>query len=208
MSPVTSPAKATTSPSILSQINEAKSQITRTQRLMLITGGVVTVTLVLGVVFIQLPWQEKRRQLSSSYSEEKERAELLQSIQRQRAELQGMEGKFLLEGGATGLASQLSQLAAQAGIQIESVTPQQEVTVEPYTRYQLEIVALSNLANTLRFLRAVEEHRPLLWVEQLDMGEPPEASVSFSSGDKTSLKTDDRQKIRLILGAVSRQKAS
>ena len=208
MSPAATPVKTTSSPSILAQINEAKSQINRTQQLLFVTVGVVILTVGIGVAAIQLPWQEKRQGLASRYSEEKERAELLLSIQKQRADLQDLEGKFLLQGGATGLAGQLSQLAAQSGLQIDSVTPQPEVVAEPYTRFQIEMMTTGNLANVLRFLRAIEEHRPLLWVEQLDMGELPSETVSsyMTETETTTPVVKDQQKVRFQIGAVTRQK--
>ena len=208
MSPAATPIKTISSPSILAQINEAKSQINRTQQLLLVTVGVVILTVGIGVAAIQLPWQEKRQGLASRYSEEKERAELLLSIQKQKADLQDLEGKFLLQGGATGLAGQLSQLAAQSGLQIDSVTPQPEVAAEPYTRFQIEMMTTGNLANVLRFLRAIEEHRPLLWVEQLDMGDlPSETASSFMTETETTTPAvKDQQKVRFQIGAVTRQK--
>lgn len=192
------PIKSSASSSILSQISAAQSQISRTQQLLLVTLGVGILTLAIGVVMIQAPWQERRQQLTSRTGEEKERSELLLSIQRQKADLQRIEGTFLLKGGAAGLASQISNLANQSGLQIDSVTPQLEVVVEPYTRFQLEILATGNLANVIRFLRTLEDHRPLLWVEQLDMGEPPAETFSQK----------DHQKIRFLIGAVARQKVS
>ena len=188
------------SSSILSQISAAKSQINRTQQLLLVTLGMGILTLAIGVLMIQVPWQERRQQLTSRTGEEKERSELLRVIQRQKADLQGIERTFLLKGGATGLASQISDLATQSGLQIDSVTPQPEIVTEPYTRFQLEILATGNLANLMRFLRTLEDHRPLLWVEQLDMEEHPTETSSSTA--------KDQPKIRLLIGAVALQKVS
>lgn len=196
-----SPAKAPSSSSILAQINEAKSQINRTQQLLLVTAGIVIITMAIGVSAIHLPWQEKRQSLASLYSEGKERSELLRAIQRQKTELQDLEGKFLLQGGATGLAGHISHVASQSGLQIDSVTPQPEGVAEPYTRFQIEIVAIGNLNNVLRFLRAIEEYRPLLWVEQMDLGESP------MEDEKATAKGKDQQKMRFQIGAVTRQRA-
>lgn len=209
MSPPAAPIKPS-SPSILAQINEAKSQIGRTQQLWLITLGVGILTLAAGITAIQLPWQEKRRQLTSRYSEEKERSELLAAIQRQKAELQGMEEEFLLQGGATGLTAQISDLAVQSSLQIDSVTPQPELMVEPYTRSQIEILATGRLADVLRFLRTLEEHRPLLWVEQMDLGEPPGefASGSETAGEEEPPPEGKQQQVRFLIGAVARQRNS
>jgi len=193
MSPAIAPTKSGASSSILSQFN-------RTQQLLLITLGMGILTLAIGVLMIQVPWQERRQQLISRTGEEKKRSELLRAIQRQKADLEGIERTFLLKGGATGLASQISDLATQSGLQIDSVTPQPEVVAEPYTRFQLEILATVNLANLMHFLRTLEDHRPLLWVEQMDMGEPSPEASSFTP--------KDQQKIRLLIGAVARQKVS
>ena len=155
MSPAIAPTKSGASSSILSQFN-------RTQQLLLITLGMGILTLAIGVLMIQVPWQERRQQLISRTGEEKKRSELLRAIQRQKADLEGIERTFLLKGGATGLASQISDLATQSGLQIDSVTPQPEVVAEPYTRFQLEILATVNLANLMHFLRTLEDHRPCL----------------------------------------------
>ena len=195
------PIKSGAASSVLSQISAAKSRINRTRQLLLVTLGMGLLTLAIGVVMIQVPWQERRRQMTFRTGEEKERSELLLVIQRQKADLKGIERTFLLKGGATGLAGQISNLAAQSGLQIDSVTPQPEVMAEPYTRFQLEILATGNLANLMRFLRTLEDHRPLLWVEQLDIGEPPTETFS-------SFTAKDQQKIRLLIGAVARQKVS
>jgi Tfp pilus assembly protein PilO len=172
----------------------------RTQQLLLITLGMGLLTVTIGFLMIQAPWQERRRQLTSRTSEEKERSDLLLVIQRQKADLEETEGTFLLKGGATGLASQISNLAAQSGLQIDSVTPQPEVVVEPYIRFQLEILATGNLANLMRFLRTLEDHRPLLWVEQLDVEE--------SSKGETLSTAKSEPRIRLLIGAVALQKGS
>ncbi len=202
--------KTASSPSILFQINEAKSQITRTQQFWALTLGIGLVTLAIGIVGIQLPWQEQRQRLAVQYREEKERSDLLLELQRQRIYLQKMENQFLLQGGATVLEGQLSQLATQSGLQIESVTPQPEVVAEPYTRFQIEIIATGNLNNILQFLRTVETHRPLLWVEQMDIGAPPtEVVPMMMAPEETSAnKQQDQQKVRFLVGAVTRQKTS
>ena len=211
MSPAV-PVKPGAAPSILSQIGEAKSQINRTHQLLFITLGMGILTLGIGVVMIQMPWQERRAQMTTLYGEEKERSELLLAIQRQKTELQGIEGKLLLKGGAPALASQISSLAAQSSLKIDSVTPQPEVVAGPYTRFQLEILATGNLANAILFLRTLEDYRPLFWVEQMDLGEPPAEAPSFSPfgtyDEKSSFQQKDQQKIRFLIGAVARQKAS
>ena len=207
MSPAT-PVKSDAPLSILSQISTVRSQIGPTQQLLLVTLGMGILTLAIGVVMIQMPWQERRQQLTSLYGEENERYELLLAIQRQKANLQEIEGAFLLKGGAPGLANEISNLANQTGLQINSIMPRPEVAADPYTRFQLEILATGNLANLIRFLKTLEDDRPLLWVEQLDMGGPLTETSSAVFDEKSVFQPKEQQEIRLLLGAVDRQKVS
>ncbi len=207
MSPAT-PVKSDAPLSILSQISTVRSQIDPTQQLLLVTLGMGILTLAIGVMMIQMPWQERRQQLTSLYSEENERSELLLAIQRQKANLQEIEGAFLLKGGAPSLANEISNLANQTGLQINSIMPRPEVAADPYTRFQLEILATGNLANLIRFLKTLEDDRPLLWVEQLDIGGPLTETSSAVFDEKSVFQPKEQQEIRLLLGAVDRQKVS
>ena len=207
MSPAT-PVKSDAPLSILSQISTVRSQIDPTQQLLLVTLGMGILTLAIGVMMIQMPWQERRQQLTSLYSEENERSELLLAIQRQKANLQEIEGAFLLKGGAPSLANEISNLANQTGLQINSIMPRPEVAADPYARFQLEILATGNLANLIRFLKTLEDDRPLLWVEQLDIGGPLTETSSAVFDEKSVFQPKEQQEIRLLLGAVDRQKVS
>ena len=207
MSPAT-PVKSDAPLSILSQISTARSQIDPTQQLLLITLGTGILTLAIGVMMIQMPWQERRQQLTSLYSEENERSELLLAIQHQKASLQEIEGAFLLKGGAPSLANEISNLANQAGLQINSMMPRPEVAADPYTHFQIEILATGNLANPIRFLKTLEDDRPRLWVEQLDMGELLTETPSAVFDEKSVFQPKNQQEIRLLIGAVDRPKVS
>lgn len=212
MSPVAAPAKRASSPSILSQIQDLKLS----QQAWLAALGVAGMTLAIGLLGIHLPWSEQRQRLAARYNEEKERSELLLSIQRQRGQMQAMESDLLLSGGgATGLAGQVSLLGAQSGLRIESVIPLADAAAEPYVRSLVEIVAFGDLAHLLRFLQAVEQHRPLFWVEQLEVGEVPGTfqpqGGAFGFGQLSGPSAQEipkEHKIRFVIGAVSRPKAA
>lgn len=206
------PEKAGAASPLLSQLKEARSQITRTQRALLLGGAIFGLALVAGIAVIQMPWQEQRKNLSMQVEQESERSELLLGIQRQRSELSTLEQKLLLDGGPTALTSQISRLAAEAGLRIESVTPQQELTLEPYTKYQLEVIASSNLLNLLRFIRSLENHEPQFSVDELEVGEfQSETSQPIIPFDTTlteqrSFQPPEQQRVRVLIGAVSRPK--
>lgn len=207
------PEKVSAANPLLSQLKEARSQITRTQRVLLLGGAIFGLALVAGIAVIQMPWQEQRKHLSMQVEEESERAELLLGIQRQRSELSTLERKLLLDGGPTALTRQVSRLAAEAGLRIESVTPQQELLVEPYTKYQLEVIASSNLLNLMRFIRSLENHEPQFSVDELEVGEfQSELGQSVIAFDTTlteqrSFQPTERQRVRVLIGAISKPEA-
>ena len=203
-----------TQPALASQLSDIRGRVTRTQWIWLMNTGICILTLAIGFMAVQTPWQDRRRQLQSQYAEEKEQTELLWGISTQRKELQKLEKSLLLEGGTTALTSQISRLASEAGLQIESVTPQPEFPIDPYLKYQIEILANSNLVNALRFLHSIETHQPLFWVDQLEIGEllvEPSttfAGISFGQESNTAEQVSDQHRIRLIVGALSRQRTS
>ena len=208
------PEKALSAGPLLSQLKEARSQITRTQRALLLGAGVFGLALALGIVMIQLPWQEQRKRLGTQAQEETERAELLLAIQRQRSELSTLERKLLLEGGLTALTGQVSRLAVDAGLRIESVTPEPEAPIEPYFKYQLEVIASCNLFNLLRFIRSLENHEPQFSVDELEVGEvQADSSQPIIPFDTTlsqpqSFQPPEVQRFRVLIGAISRPKTA
>ncbi len=208
------PEKPVSASPLLSHLKEARAQITRAQRVLLLGAGVFGLALVVGIVAIQLPWQEQRKRLSAQAQEETERAELLLAIQRQRSELSTLEKKLLLDGGLTALTSQVSRLAVDAGLRIESVTPEPEVLIDPYMKYQLEVIASCNLFNLLRFIHSLEGHEPQFSVDELEVGEfQAEVSPSIIPFDTTlsepqAFQAPEVQRLRVLIGAISKPKAA
>jgi Tfp pilus assembly protein PilO len=128
-------------------------------------------TALLGIRGIQAPWQQQRQQLERRYKEEVQRSELLSTILSQGSQLKKQEGELLLQGGLSLLTGEVMRLASKAGLQVESVGPQPEVQIGPYTRFQIQLVASSNFTDLLGFLRFLEQEGTLLEVDRLEIGE-------------------------------------
>ncbi|MBI3312205.1 MAG: hypothetical protein HYZ88_01600 [Candidatus Omnitrophica bacterium] len=155
--------------SLSSQLRDLGVQITSAQKFWLASAGIALGTLFLGNTLIQTPWQERRRQIASRYGEEQQRLELVQALQRQNQSLQQKEKGLLLEGGAPVLTSHISRIAAQSAVEIESVTPQAEASWAPYTKYQIEVIAQAKLKDLTLLLHAIEQHRPVLIVDEVEV---------------------------------------
>ena len=138
--------------SLIHQIQDLGSLIAPGQQLWLASAGIALLTLGLGVALSQNPWQEQRQRMASRTSEQQQRLELLQVLETQSRAIRKQEEGILLEGGTPVLTSQLSRLAKETGVEIDSVTPRPETSMPPYTKYQIEVVATANLRKLTDFL--------------------------------------------------------
>lgn len=188
----------------LSKLSDLGSQMSRAQRLWILTGSMLLGTALIGATAIQGPWQESRRETAGQLEEEQRRSELLLAIQRKRDTLQKSEKELLLEGGAPVLTSEVSHLATESQLSIESVAPQPDLSAPPYMQFQIEIVATARLQNLLTFLRAIESHRPLLILNEMEIGDalvggPPSKALPAGEAQET-------QRVRMKISAVGRLK--
>lgn len=203
-----SPAKP--SSPLSSLLSRMGTRVPPAQRTTFMILAVVGIVLFIGMRGIFTPWQNKRRLLTEQLSQEKEKLNLLFSIQAQMEQLKKEEENILLpNGGTPTLTSEATRLASQTGLEIESVVPQPEIAFGPYTRSQIEITATAGFSSLLPFLHAIEKHTPLLKIDSLTI-------VSTSLQEKTSrmsypLKEEapgitqrDRQKVTVSISAYSR----
>lgn len=177
----------------LSRLSYLGSLVGRAQRLWILTAAMILAAGLIGITAIQSPWQENRRRLGSQLDEERQRSELLLSLQRQKGSLQKTEEELLLEGGTPALTGKVSRLAAESHLAVESVTPQDDLAVQPYTQFQIEITATARPENLLGFLQSIEGHRPLLTLNEMEIDEPADP--------KPPSQTEQRR-IRMKIGAV------
>ena len=193
---------------LLSQFSEMGSQVSHAQQLAIFTAAMLLGTAVTGMLLIQFPWQERRRQMGTDLDVEKQRAELLLSIQRQKESMDKEEKEALLEGGTPVLTGTISRLAAEAQLAVESVSPKSDQTISPYTQVQIEVTATARLENLLRFLRSVENHRPLLTLNEIEIGDNPAAgawAVPYGTEQETPLSGEPQdQRVKMLISALQR----
>lgn len=169
--------------SISQQFGDLFEQIPPPQRIWLLTGGMVVLTLFLGLTFIQGPWSAKRRRLAHEIQQERQRSELLMELRTLQKDLSQTHEALILRGGATELTRMATDLAAQTGLEIESVNPQPPTLHDRYKKLQIRLVARAGYPELVAYLRAVETHRPLLKINELEMEQMPEA---FERGRRTT----------------------
>ncbi len=193
----------------MSRLSDLGSRIGRTQWLWILTAAMLLAAGLIGITAIQGPWQANRRKIGLQFDEEKQRSELLLAAQRKRASLQKAEQDLLLEGGAPALTSEVSRLATESRLAIESVTPQPDLSIPPYTQFQIEITAAAGQGELLGFLRAIETHRPLLLLNEMEIGEVPDerpSEIQQLSAVVPGGETPEAQRVRMKIGALGRLK--
>jgi hypothetical protein len=194
------------------QIRDFSAHISGTQRFTLLTAGSLAVTIALGVVFIQIPWQEAREQLASEQQENAEQSALLLSLRGHLNKLKNKEKASLLEGGTPILTSEVIRIASESGLEIESVTPRDGASFGPYTKFQIQVTGFASSERLIKFLRLLEQHRPILLLDELETGSPKtfestpsgfHSSAGYGRSVSESFQPRPEQKIRLVISAVS-----
>lgn len=192
-------------PALKGQLNEWAGQVSHAQRVLWISVGILALTLGIGIFAIQIPWQESRKRIAKLQHENTERSQVLLSLQRSHNALKKTEQQFLLEGGSPVLTSQVTRLAAEAGVKIDSVAPRSESPLEPYVKFQVEVSATAESSQLLAFLQKIESHRPLLGVEELEIGQP---TPGFRKPPAGEAPPEETPKVRLLIGSYGKGKPS
>ena len=200
----------------LAQLSELSRQIPPQYQLGVISAVVILLTLLVGQTAIQGPWSVQHQQLTSRLTEEKQRSEILQAIQVQIHQRQAQEQALLLEGGAPVLTGQIVRLAKNAGVEIESMTPQPESSYPPYAVAHVQLTTTTNFPNLVNFLYTLESSRPFLFTEEIEVGGIPTNAPTSFPGDPlqekmrfTQLETAlaENRPVRMVIGAYTRSRS-
>ncbi len=194
----------------LGNLGQWLERIPRKQMQWGMTAGIFLLAASVGLIGIQQPWQKRRQQMGRQLQEEGERSRLLSTFNQQGSELKTKEEQLLLVGGTSVLTSEISRLASQAGLQIESVVPQPESTWEGYGRSQIQVAATATFTDLMRFLRLLERHRPALKLDRVEIGESfptggRRSSPAGQEGPLPGVGISGTQKIQLVISAFSGQ---
>ncbi|PIQ82017.1 MAG: hypothetical protein COV76_05630 [Candidatus Omnitrophica bacterium CG11_big_fil_rev_8_21_14_0_20_64_10] len=179
-------------------LDESLAQIfgglNRVQRMGLVTAGIILLTLLLGYSNIYGPWQNRRETLRRQHGEEQSRSDRLVDIQRQAEALGKEEGEALFTGGTPALTSEVSRIASTIGVEIESVAPRPAAAFGPYLRSQIEVEATSTFSQLLTFLSALEEYRPRLMVDVMDIESVIDPQTEVLQGRASLLQNRSRRR--------------
>ncbi|MBI1991919.1 MAG: hypothetical protein HYS71_01595 [Candidatus Omnitrophica bacterium] len=184
-----------------------------------ISTGIVLSTLALGWFAIQKPYESQKSQREARIQLEGKRTEVLSTLAGLSAELKKIRSTLLMKGGTPALTRQVTDLASQAGVEIDSVSPLAEASFGPYTRVQIRVVAASSYAQLMDFLRLMERHEPLLKIDELKVGGSSPDRKGRGASAKLSVPTPpqapgaahdsaESQSVQLVIGAFSQRGSS
>lgn len=195
--------------------SNALERISQTQRTLLLIITVSLVTGFIGFTVIYTPWRQQRNQLEQQYQEEQQRSDLFSVIRGQEKKLTEQEEKLLLPtGGTAALTGEVTRLASQNAITIESITPQSQASFGPYTRFQIQVLATARFQDLFQFLRDLEQERPLLKIDQVEIGNSSQQTQERSrelnrlNPEGITPASEEPQKTKLLISAFSKQGTS
>ncbi|MCM8811816.1 MAG: type II secretion system protein M [Candidatus Omnitrophica bacterium] len=168
-------------------------------------------TMLLGISTIYTPWMTRRQELERQYSEELQRGSVIANIKNIEEQLAQQEKKLILKDGDTPLLTrEITRMASRAGVEVISVLPQNELRIGNYVKLQIRLDAAAGYADLVRLIHAIERYEPILQIDQLEMGNPPQMTQSdvYRRVDTsaTSIQVEagqGRQKIKLLISAFA-----
>lgn len=199
-----------------SKLAERFLQIPREKQVGIVSAGILLSALTLGWLAVQQPYEGRRSLLENRIQQESKRTAILSHLASISGELLKIRSALLIQGGTPALTRQVTQLASQAGVRIESVSPQPEMTFGPYTRVQVRVVGACAYAQWVAFLRLLERHEPLLKIDELEVGERAQVlrRAKGASGQpsqppaKEEENLPDQPSVQWVIGAFSQREAS
>ncbi|MBI1953787.1 MAG: hypothetical protein HYS41_06670 [Candidatus Omnitrophica bacterium] len=203
----------------VSQLGSLFLKIPPQKQVALVSTGIVLSTLALGWFAIQKPYESQKIQGEAQIQLESKRTEVISGSALLSTELKKIRSTLVMEGGTPALTRRVTDLASQAGVEIDSVSPLAEASFGPYTRVQIRVVAASGYAQMMDFLRLLERHEPLLKIDELKVGEPSldrkgksisgkPAALTTLQAPKTEEASAEGQPVQLVIGAFSKKGSS
>jgi Tfp pilus assembly protein PilO len=96
------------------------------------------------------------------------------------------------ESGGVLLLGDLAALAAEAGVSLHRLTPQEPLLFDTVRQQRLDLEIEGSFANVIRFLQGVEERPETIWIPKLDMQASQEDAQKVQCGVSLVVFADNR----------------
>lgn len=159
-----------------------KPETKKISNTIILTAGVVVVTLFIGVIFIFIPFLSKSKAFRAEILNERDRNVLIGTVRALGKHLKVYE-KRLPEGrGVSWLLSQVSDMASGENIEIASIKPGTPEKRGLYTKLYVEMDITSTYHQLGMFISKIESSEKFLRVERIN-AKRLDVDTDFQEGD-------------------------
>ena len=146
-----------------------KSIKKKPDKIVILTIVVVTVTLVIGIFFIYVPYLNNNKTLRSNVLHERDRNILIAKIRANNKHLNVYEKRIPSGRGVLWLLGEVSDMATKEQIEISSIKPGSPEDMKLYTRLYVVLEAICEYAQLGKFISRIESSENFLKVEEINI---------------------------------------
>ncbi|MFH1783203.1 MAG: type 4a pilus biogenesis protein PilO [Candidatus Omnitrophota bacterium] len=147
--------------------NEPKIQ--KSNNIVLITVGMVILTLAVGVLIVYFPFLAKYKTISNKIMDERNRNLLIAEIGVTEKYLDFYERRLSGDKGITWLLKEVSGLAATESIKIVNIKPLDSEKKKDYTRLSLKLETISTYYQLGKLVSSIESSEKFLVIDKIDI---------------------------------------
>ncbi len=176
--------------------------LTRIQKLLLVTAVIVVITLAIVQSVILGPVAIKTASLESTLRELQEKSALVRQADQAIEALQEAKAAVPIAGTTTTLLQELTELAALKGVSLEAVSPRPSANLGEYVILSIEVDANGSFSEMIAFIRALETDPPIYRVERATLvaiKPPREHQTADELGSEDSLDEAAQNQVRVEL---------
>ena len=149
---------------------EKKPVIKKLNKLTILTAGVSIITIVIGWLFIYMPFVNSNKSLRSEILYERDKNVLIGKIRAIDKHLKiYMRRVPKKEKGVSWLISEVSDMASMEGIEIISIKPGEPREIENYTKFYVVVDMICTYHQLGKFTSNVESSEKFIKIEEVNI---------------------------------------
>lgn len=137
--------------------------------LIIFTGVIVVITIIIGAMFIYIPFSDKKKSLRAEILRERDKNVLIGKIRGLGKHLRIYEKRVPKEAGVSWLLREVSDIASKDEIDISSIKPGISEDYPPYTKLYVIIDVISTYNQLGKFISKIESSEKFLKVDSISI---------------------------------------
>lgn len=138
-------------------------------KIAVLSGGIIIITLIIGILFIYIPFADKNKSLRNEILRERDRNILLGNIRAFGKYLKLYEKRISKGMDVSWLLADISDMASKESIEVSSITPGSPEDFKLYTKLYIVMDTISTYGALGNFISRIESSEKFLKIENIDI---------------------------------------